>query len=203
MADSNIVVATFDDESKTYQAFSVIKRAAVEGKLKINGLTIMHRRLDGQFEVRDAAMKNYGGSIAGGLIGSLVGILGGPLGILLGWGAGSLIGGFRDVREIREDTNLFQRITEDMTVGSTALVGEVENEQPYVIDQIVRKLNGELLRRPTEDVEADIAAAERAQESAHTAARSYMEEDYQQRHPRQGMDIDTTGTSSGRSSDEG
>ena len=52
---STIIVATFEDESKTYQAFSEIKRAATEGKLKINGLTIMHRRLDGQFEVRDAA----------------------------------------------------------------------------------------------------------------------------------------------------
>lgn len=188
MAESNIVVATFDDESKTYQAFSEIKRAAVEGKLKINGLTVMHRRLDGQFEVRDAAMKNYGGSIAGGIIGSLVGILGGPLGILLGWGAGSIIGGFRDVREIREDTNLFQRITENMNVGSTVLVGEVENEQPYVIDQIVRKLQGELLRRPTGNVEADIAAAEEAQESARTAARRVIDEDRQQRYPGQPTD---------------
>lgn len=194
MADSNIVVATFDDESKTYQAFSDIKRAAAEGKLKINGLTVMHRKLDGQFEVRDATMKNYGGSIAGGLIGSLVGIMGGPLGILLGWGAGSLIGGFRDVREIKEDTNLFQRITEDMNVGSTVLVGEVENEQPYVIDQIVRKLQGELLRRPTGDVEADIAAAEHAQESARTAAQRVMDEDKEHRHSRQ---------STGTSGDEG
>lgn len=183
MADSTIVVATFSDESKTYQAFSEIKRAATEAKLKINGLTIMHRRLDGQFEVRDAAMKTYGGSITGGIIGSLVGIMGGPLGILLGWGAGSLIGGFRDVREIKEDTNLFQRITENMEVGGTALVGELENEQPYVVDQIVRKLGGELLRRRTDEVEADIAAAEHAQVSARDAARRVMDDDWQRRQP--------------------
>lgn len=188
MADSTIVVATFSDESKTYHAFSEIKRAATEGKLKINGLTIMHRRLDGQFEVRDAAMKNYGGSIMGGIIGSLVGIMGGPLGILLGWGAGSLIGGFRDVREIQEDTNLFQRITENMEVGGTALVGELENEQPYVVDQIVRKLGGELLRRRTGDVEADIAAAEHAQESARDAAKRVMDDDLQRRQPSQPVD---------------
>jgi uncharacterized membrane protein len=188
MAGATIVVATFDDESKTYQAFSDIKRAATEGKVKINGLTIMHRRLDGQFEVRDAAMKNFGGSIAGGLIGSLVGILGGPLGILLGWGAGSLIGGFRDAREVMEDRNLFQRITEDMEVGGTALVGELEREEPYVVDQIVRRLDGELLRRRTEDVEADIRAAEHAQESARNAAQRVMDEDMQQRHPRSGDD---------------
>jgi uncharacterized membrane protein len=188
MADSNIVVATFDDESKTYQAFSDLKRAAAEGKLKINGLTIMHRRLDGQFEVRDAAMKNFGGSIAGGIIGSLVGIFGGPLGILLGWGAGSLIGGLRDAREVMADRNIFQAVTENMEVGGTVLVGEVENEQPYVIDQIVRRLQGQLLRRPTEDVEADIEAAHFAQESARTAAQKVIDDDMQHRHPRQESD---------------
>jgi uncharacterized membrane protein len=188
MADSNIVVATFDDESKTYQAFSDVKRAAAEGKLKINGLTIMHRRLDGQFEVRDAAMKNFGGSIAGGIIGSLVGIFGGPLGILLGWGAGSLIGGLRDAREVMADRNIFQAVTENMEVGGTVLVGEVENEQPYVIDQIVRRLQGQLLRRPTEDVEADIEAAQFAQESARTAAQKVIDDDMQHRHPRQESD---------------
>lgn len=192
MADSNIFVATFGDESKTYQAFSEIKRAAAERKLKINGLTIMHRRLDGQFEVRDAAMKNYGGSITGGIIGSLVGIMGGPLGILLGWGAGSLIGGFRDAREIQEDASLFQRITENMEVGSTALVGELEDEQPYVVDQIVRRLNGELLRRPTDAVEADIRAAEEAQESARSAAQRVIDEDMQRRSPRQQDQSDST-----------
>lgn len=86
MAESNVIVATFGDESKTYQAFSEIKRIAAKGELKIIGLTIIHRTLEGRFEVRDAAMKVYGGSIAGGLIGSLVGIMGGPLGFLLGWG---------------------------------------------------------------------------------------------------------------------
>lgn len=191
MAESTIVVATFNDESRTYQAFSEIKRAAAEGKLKINGLTIMHRRLDGQFEVRDAAMKNYGGSIAGGIIGSLVGIMGGPLGILLGWGAGSLIGGFRDAREIKEDSNLFQRITENMSVGTTALVGELEDEQPYVVDQIVRRLQGELLRRTTEAVEADIHAAEQAQETARSAAQRVIDEDMERRHPRSGSDADS------------
>jgi uncharacterized membrane protein len=191
MADSQIVLATFDDESKTYQAFSDIKRAAAEGKLRINGLTIMHRRLDGQFEVRDAAMKNFGGSITGGIIGSLVGIFGGPLGILLGWGAGSLIGGFRDAREVMADRNLFQAVTENMTVGNTALIGEIENEQPYVVDQIVRRLQGELMRRPTEAVEADIEAAQSAQESARTAAQKVIDDDFQQRHPRQ--ETDTSG----------
>ena len=75
-----------------------------------------------------------------------------------------------------------------MEVGKTALVGELENEQPYVVDQIVRKLQGELLRRPTADVEADIVAAEQAQESARDAARRVMDDDIQRRQPNQTAD---------------
>lgn len=170
MATSNIIVATFDDESKTYQAFSEIKRASVEGQLKINGLTVMHRNLEGNFVIKDAAIKTYGGSMMGGIIGSLVGILGGPLGILLGWAGGALLGGMRDAREIMEDQTLFQLISKDMRVGDTALIGEVENEKGSAVDQIVNRLNGELLRRPTDDVEADIHAMERAQDSARNEA---------------------------------
>lgn len=176
MAESNIIVATFEDESKTYQAFSEIKRAAVEGQFKINGLTVMHRNLEGNFVMKDATMKNYGGAITGGIIGSLVGLLGGPLGILLGWGAGALIGGMRDAREILSDQNLFTILAKDMQVGNTALIGEVENEQGNAIDQIVRRLNGELLRRPTAEVEADVEAMERAQNSAADEARRVLTE---------------------------
>ena len=41
-----------------------------------------------------------GATVGGGLIGMAVGILGGPLGMLLGWGAGSLIGGFADADRV-------------------------------------------------------------------------------------------------------
>lgn len=170
MAVSNIIVATFDDESKTYQAFSEIKRAALDGHLKINGLTVMHRNLEGNMVVKDAAIKNYGGSVTGGIIGSLIGILGGPLGVLIGWAGGAFVGGMRDAKEILNDKTLFQMISKDMTVGSTALIGEVENEKDNAIDQIVRRLGGELMRRPTDEVEADIHAMENAQDTARTAA---------------------------------
>lgn len=172
---SEIIVATFEDESKTYQAFSEIKRASVEGQLKINGLTVMHRNLEGNFVIKDAAIRNYGGSITGGIIGSLVGILGGPIGILLGWGAGALIGGMRDAREIMSDQNLFKTLSRDMGVGNTALIGEIESEKTNIVQQVVRNLGGELLRRPTEHVEADLKAMEHAQNSAREEAIRVLE----------------------------
>lgn len=176
MAESNIIVATFDDEAKTYQAFSEIKRASIEGQLKINGLTVMHRNLEGNFVIKDAAIRNYGGSMTGGIIGSLIGILGGPLGILLGWAGGALLGGMRDAKEIVDDQNLFKILSSDMQVGNTALIGEVEKEKGNHINQIVRRLGGHLMRRPTDDVEADVQAMERAQNSARSEAMRVLDE---------------------------
>ena len=176
MAESDSIVATFDDESKTYQAFSEIKRAAGEGNVRINGLTVMFRNLEGNLVVKDAAIKNYGGSVMGGIIGSLVGILAGPLGVLLGWAGGTFVGGMRDAKEIMDDQTLFQVISHDMAVGSTALIGEIEAEKGNVVEQIVRRLGGELLRRPTDEVEADMHAMENAQDTARTAALNVLQE---------------------------
>jgi hypothetical protein len=114
------------------------------------------------------------------------------LGVLLGWGAGSLLGGLRDARELQSDQSLFQRITADMAVGTTALVGELEEPDPNITRQIVRRLGGELLRRPTAEVEADITAAESAQESAAREAHRVMADDFRQRQDRAGQPADTT-----------
>lgn len=191
MAESNIIVATFEDESKTYQAFSEIKRAAAEGELKINGLTVMHRNMEGNFVIKDAAIRNYGGSVTGGIIGSLIGILGGPLGILLGWAGGALLGGMRDAKEIVDDQNLFKILSSDMEVGNTALIGEVEKEKGSAVQQIVRRLGGELMSRPTDDVEADVRAMERAQDSARTEALRVLDEHKTRATPDYSADSDT------------
>ena len=37
------------------------------------------------------------GTVSGSLIGMLIGVLGGPVGVLVGWGAGALMGGTIDI----------------------------------------------------------------------------------------------------------
>lgn len=162
----NIIIATFPEESKIYQAFSEIKRLGAKREVSIHGLAIVRRGADGRLEMPDIASRGYGGSMAGGLIGSLVGILGGPIGILLGWGTGALIGPLRDAGEVRADLSLLERLSAEMRTGDMALMGEIEEEQTGRVDGIVRKLGGEILRRSADDVERDIAAAHRAHAEA-------------------------------------
>ncbi len=180
----NIIVATFPEESKTYQAFSEIKALGTSRQIKLEGLAIVRRGADSRLELPDMASRGYGSSMTGGLIGSLIGILGGPLGVLLGWGTGALIGSIRDITEARSDMTLMQHVTENMQPGDIALMGEVEEQTTTPIDTIVRRLGGEILRRPAEEIERDIETAERAHSAAEQEARRVMGE----RSPARGTD---------------
>jgi uncharacterized membrane protein len=162
----NIIVATFPEESKVYQAFSEVKQLGGKRAISIHGLAIVRRGADGRLELPDVASRGHGGSMTGGLIGSLVGILGGPIGILLGWGTGALLGSIRDAGEVRADLSLLETLSAEMRTGDMALMGEIEEEQTSRVDGIVRKLGGEILRRPADDIEREIATARKTHSQA-------------------------------------
>lgn len=177
MAGTNIIVATFPEESKTYQAFSEIKQAGTKRDITIESLAIVRRAQDGSLQTPEITGRMRAGTFKGGLIGSLIGILGGPLGVLLGWGTGAAIGSIRDAREIRSGISVLQALSEGMNPGNIALMGEVEEPSNTVVNGIVSRLGGEVLRRPAAEVESEIARASKAHNAAASEARRVMSED--------------------------
>ncbi len=174
---ANIVVATFPEESKTYQAFSEIRQAGARREVSIEAMAIARRAQDGSLQTPEITGRTPGGAFKGGLIGSLVGILGGPLGVLLGWGAGAVLGSIHDTREVRSDLSLLQALSEGMNPGNVALIAEVEEPSNGVINGIVSRLGGEVLRRPVVEIQREIEVAERARTAAESEARRVMRED--------------------------
>jgi uncharacterized membrane protein len=174
MAETNVVVATFDEESKTYQAFSEIKQAGARREVKVESLAIVRRAADGSLQTPDITGQMPGGTFKGGLIGSLIGILGGPLGVLLGWGTGAMIGSIRDAAELRSDYSLLRALSEGMNPGTVALMGEIEEPSNEVVNGIVRRLGGEVLRRPVDEIRREIERADRARSAAEQEARRIM-----------------------------
>jgi hypothetical protein len=56
-----------------------------------------------------------------------------------------------------------------------ALLAQVTEENPDVIDSAMARLGGEVMRRPVVDVEDEIAAAEEAQRNATREARKELQ----------------------------
>ena len=99
----NVVVVRFTEPSNAYQALSVLKQCDAEGRIALRSAAIVERTPAGELRIPEGA-DNVGliGTASGSLIGMLIGVLGGPVGVLVGWGAGALMGGVFDVARVEK-----------------------------------------------------------------------------------------------------
>lgn len=168
----NVAVITFEEESKAFQALSVLKRLAVERKLELSGAAILAHKEDGSLSIEDGDARGLGGgSATGGLVGAVVGILGGPLGVLLGWGTGALVGGVIDAKDAQSSLRVLYRVGEVIPQGKNGLIAEVHETSFEPLDQAVAKLGGSIVRTSTEAITEEVEAAREAQEAAEKAER--------------------------------
>jgi uncharacterized membrane protein len=172
MAQENVVVIRFTEPSKAYQALSVLKELDGSGRIGLESAAVVERTATGELRTPESA-DNVGlvGTASGSLLGMLIGVLGGPVGVLLGGGTGALMGGAFDVdRELTSDEALTV-LGKAIPTGSTAVIASVEEPAVEVIDGEMKKLDGEVTRRPVDEVMTELEAAEDAADAAAREAR--------------------------------
>ena len=177
MAQKNVVVVRFTVPSNAYQALSVLKECDAEGRIGLESAAVVERTTAGELRIPESD-DNVGpvGTATGSLIGMLVGVLGGPVGVLIGWGAGALIGGAIDVdRSVTSDEALTV-LGRAIPPESTALIASVEEPAVEVIDAEMYTLGGEVTRRPVDEVRGELDAAEEAADAAAREARRVVRE---------------------------
>src|SRR5581483_11546725 len=138
----------------------------------LQSAAVVERTPDGALKVPESA-DNVGlvGTASGSLIGMLLGVLGGPVGVLLGWGAGAMMGGAFDVDRAVTSDEALTVLGTAIPTGSTAVIASVEEPAFEVVDGEMSKLGGEVTRRSVADVAAELEAAEDAAEAAAREAR--------------------------------
>ena len=168
----NIVVVRFSEPSNAYQALSVLKECDAEGRIGLDSAAIVERTALGDLRVPEGT-DNVGpvGLASGSLLGMLIGVLGGPVGVLVGWGAGALVGGAFDIDRADKSDEALTVFGRAIPPGSTAVMATVAEPAVEVIDGEMAKLGGEVTRRPTGEVVAELEASEEAANAAAFEAR--------------------------------
>jgi uncharacterized membrane protein len=177
MAKENVVVVRFTEPSKAYEALSVLKGCAADGRIGLESAAVVERTPAGELRIPESA-DNVGlvGTASGSLIGMLIGVLGGPVGVLLGWGTGALMGGAFDVDRAVTSDEALTVLGKAIPTGSTAVIASVEEPAVEVIDGEMKKLGGEVTRQPVAEVMSELEAAEEAADAAARAARKTVRE---------------------------
>jgi len=174
--DENIIVTTFSEDSRAYEALARLKDLAAEGQIDLHDGAVVERAQDGTLHLRDETGNEDDGlaTLTGGTIGLLIGILAGPLGVLLGGAVGLLAGAIVDVEDDDETDSVLERIARSIGNGETAVLADVGESAPAPVDGAVAPLGGHVTRHARKDVEAEIAGAEEAAHKARVKARKEL-----------------------------
>jgi uncharacterized membrane protein len=177
MTVENVVVVRFAEASKAYQALSVLKESDAAGRIGLESAAAVERTVQGEIRIPESA-DNVGlvGTASGSLIGMLLGVLGGPVGLLLGWGAGALMGGAFDIDRAETSDEALSVLGRAIEPESTAVIAQVEESAVEVIDREMTKLGGEVTRRPVAEVMDELEAAREAADAAAREARRALRE---------------------------
>ena len=176
----NVLVVTFGEDAENdqnaFQALTDLKQLDSQRQIEIAGAAVVARDPDGRVDVKsEVGDPSYAGIASGGIIGLLIGIIGGPLGVLIGGTYGMLVGSLFDIDDVETTESVLSEISKQVQPTRTALLAQVTEQSPDVIDAAMARLDGEVMRRPAVDVEEEIAAAQEAQRKAKDEARKELQ----------------------------
>jgi uncharacterized membrane protein len=174
--DENVIVTTFSEDSRAYEALARLKELAADDQIDLHDGAVVQRAEDGTLHLRDDAGNEDDGlaTLTGGTIGLLIGILAGPLGVLLGGAMGLLAGAIVDAEDDEETDSVLEHISRSIGNGQTAVLVDVGESGPVAVDAVMAGLDGRVTRYARVDVEAEIAGAEEAAHKARAKARKEL-----------------------------
>jgi len=172
--DENVILVTFQDESQPFEALSSVRRLNATQQIVLREAAVVSRSDSGQVSLRDETDDDAPGTWTGGIVGLIVGILGGPIGVLFGGAIGLMAGSLYDLAGEEDTDSDLEHIARDIPNGTTALIAALGEYGRAPLDDAMRALDGSVSRYARADVEAELAAADRAARKARRRARKEM-----------------------------
>ena len=160
---NDVVIVTFDDLSEARAAMASLRQLHDDEVVEVRSAAIVVREADGRFHIpEDEEHVGWAGAATGGAIGALLGALVGPIGALLWGAAGALLGSVVDAGDAEVSEEVLAHIVRDVAPGTTALVADIEEPTPAVVDGAMAANGGTVHRRLRADIEEELLAAEEA-----------------------------------------
>jgi uncharacterized membrane protein len=179
----NVLAITFTEDRNAYEALTKLNDLNGQGQVGLAGAAVVERKDDGTVDVKDQSGDvGWEGTATGGIIGLLIGIIGGPLGVLLGGATGLLYGSLFDLADADDTESVLTDVAQSVRVGHYTLLAQVSEQNPEIVDAAMEGIGGTVVRRATEEVEAEMAAAEEAQREAKREARKKLHEERHHEH---------------------
>ena len=159
----NVIAVSFEDDHEAYHALSLLKELDSQQRMGVQEAVVVVRGEDGQLVEKDGTQSEYlAGTASGGLIGLSLGIIGGPFGVLIGGATGQRLGSLYDLADYEDTDSALGAISSSVQAGRTALLADIVEQSPEVVDTAMSGVGGTVLRRAVDEVEAEIAIAEKA-----------------------------------------
>jgi hypothetical protein len=149
---------TFADPAAALAAFTEAKE--LPGARQA---AVLRRSAEGLLDTPESWVRGAGTpTVATGILGGLIGLLGGPVGVLLGWTAGTVLGSAAELRQFQDGAEGLLVYSRDLAEGHAMLIVELHEHHHAPADELAERHGGQLVRRPAEEVAAEVRAAERA-----------------------------------------
>lgn len=147
-----MIIATFDDEKKAYEASRILRELDSDGSIAIFAMSVIAKDASGKWTVKETADEGPLGTGVGLVIGTVLGLLGGPAGIAVGAGVGTLGGLFYDLAKAGVGGDFLADAGEQLATGTYAVVAELSEEWTMPVDARLEGLGGVVTRRARQEV---------------------------------------------------
>lgn len=139
---NRMLAVIFRDSGKAFEGRDALERLDREDLLTLDAYAIIHRQSDGTCAVRQERDLRGFTTLASSSLGSLIGLLGDPGGLP----TCSLSGFTMELDNACVSSDFVDEVSRGLTLGNSALIAEIEEEETRCVDLWMQKLGGAIHR---------------------------------------------------------
>ncbi|HET7000689.1 MAG TPA: DUF1269 domain-containing protein [Puia sp.] len=162
---TNLIVGSFDNESQAITASHRLNELESYGDITVYEKVIVKKNYNDEASVIQADTSDGVRTLSGMAIGTLVGAIAGPVGLLVGMFTGTLIGAVAESDYFDFSDDFYRKVNDRLQPGTFAVIAEVYEESPDIIDHAFNTLGATAIFRSDVDYVYDDYVDEQVEET--------------------------------------